>query len=188
MFSSKGPVFFRAKRVGKNNKPFWIYKFRTMINNASKLGPPITINNDERITQIGQFLRRTKLDELPQLLNVLKGDMSFVGPRPEDPGILQKYSQQQKEILNFKPGITSPASIFFRKEEALISSAQWQDKYTQILSIKISTDLAYLRKANFGSDLRVIFQTIFLINKKINHKVPETVTKGHREIQIPNRK
>ena len=92
--SSKGSIFYRPKRVGKNNELFWIYKFRTMINNANNLGPPITINNDGRITQIGRFLRKTKLDELPQLLNVLKGDMSFVGARPEDPEIVKKYSDQ----------------------------------------------------------------------------------------------
>ena len=165
-----------------------------MINNANKLGPPITINNDGRITQIGHFLRKTKLDELPQLLNVLKGDMSFVGPRPEDPEILKKYSRQQKEILNYKPGITSPASIFFRKEEALIPAGKWQDKYyKQILSIKISTDLKYLKNANFFSDLKVIFQTIFrtgLTQRRKEREVFEEceVLEECKEIKIPNRK
>ncbi|MBN1894324.1 sugar transferase [bacterium] len=163
---SKGPVFYKADRVGRGGRTFVIWKFRSMIVNADKDGPAITTRRDSRVTAVGAFLRRTKLDELPQLINVLKGDMGFVGPRPEDPRIVSKYNDFQKEILLFRPGITSPASITFRSEEGMVPSDDWEKAYfNHILPRKLEMDLAYMKQATFSTDLNVMFQTIFNYNK-----------------------
>ena len=165
--NSKGPILYRAERAGQNGKAITVFKFRTMIREAEKCGPPITTQNDRRITTIGKFLRRTKLDELPQLLNILKGDMRFVGPRPEDPGIVEKYTMRHKKILKYKPGITSPASIAYRAEEHSIPHDQWEEIYQkEILSNKIAIDLGYLQNANFWSDILVVLETIGIKKRK----------------------
>jgi lipopolysaccharide/colanic/teichoic acid biosynthesis glycosyltransferase len=161
-FDSKGPVFYGAMRVGKDGEPFKMLKFRSMTSGASRQGPPITTRNDSRITAIGAFLRKTKLDELPQLINVLGGGMGFVGPRPEDPEIVKKYSSDQKRILHYRPGITSPASIRFRAEEGMIPSGKWENVYlNEILSRKLEMDLRYMKTATAFSDLKVILRTVF---------------------------
>jgi lipopolysaccharide/colanic/teichoic acid biosynthesis glycosyltransferase len=158
---SRGPVFHRAARSGKNGVQFEMLKFRTMASGASGKGTPITTRNDSRITAAGSFLRRTKLDELPQLVNVFRGDMGFVGPRPEDPGIVKKYSKEQKRILRYRPGITSPASILFRAEEELIPPERWEKVYlNDILPRKLETDLRYMEGATIWSDLKVIMKTV----------------------------
>ncbi len=108
---SAGPVFFRTRRVGRNGAPFVVYKFRSMVVDAPSQGPGITADHDPRVTHVGRIMRRTKLDELPQLLNVFIGNMSLVGPRPEDARYVAKYTLEQREILRAKPGITSPASV-----------------------------------------------------------------------------
>jgi lipopolysaccharide/colanic/teichoic acid biosynthesis glycosyltransferase len=160
--NSKGPVFYRALRAGKNGKTFEMLKFRTMVNDADRSGPPITTKRDPRITAVGAFLRKTKLDELPQIINVLKGDMRFVGPRPEDPGIVKKYSDEQKRILKYRPGITSPSSILYRAEEELIPAGRWDDVYmTEILPKKLDADFRYMERATIFSDLKVIIETVF---------------------------
>lgn len=164
---SPGPVWFRGKRSGRNGSVFQMFKFRTMFCDASKTGPPITTCGDARITRSGRFLRRTKLDELPQLLNVLKGEMAFVGPRPEDPEIVRQYTADQKKILKYRPGITSPASLDFRKEEAVIPPAQWQTVYMkQILPKKLKMDEAYMKSAGFWPDIQIIFRTLGIGRKK----------------------
>ena len=128
---------------------------------ADQIGPPITTVNDSRITRIGKVLRKTKLDELPQLFNVLIGQMSLVGPRPEDPSIVKEYSEEQRKILNYKPGITSPASILFRSEEKMITAEKWEKEYLEeILTKKLEVDLNYMNSANYLSDLKVIFKTV----------------------------
>ena len=165
--NSRGPVLFRAERAGRGGKPITIFKFRSMVKDAIKLGPPITTQTDNRITLVGRFLRKTKLDELPQLINVVKGDMCFVGPRPEDPVIVQKYTDVQKRILSFRPGITSPASIKYRAEENAIPFAHWEEIYLRdILPNKISIDLDYFKDANFWSDLMVILKTLSFTRKR----------------------
>jgi lipopolysaccharide/colanic/teichoic acid biosynthesis glycosyltransferase len=118
--SSRGPVLFRQQRIGKDGRPFCIVKFRSMVENAQDLGPGVTRDGDPRITAMGRFLRKTKLDELPQLWNVLVGDMSFVGPRPEVPRYVEKYTAEQKRVLALKPGITDVATLEFRDEEELL--------------------------------------------------------------------
>ena len=159
--NSKGSVFYRAERVGQRGKPITIFKFRTMVKNAEDIGPSITTRGDNRITVVGRFLRKSKLDELPQLFNVLKGDMRLVGPRPEDPEIVKKYSLAQKEILKYKPGITSPASIIFYAEESAIPFDCWQETYLKkILPQKISIDLKYFQNTTWLSDMKIIVRTL----------------------------
>ena len=133
-----------------------------MIANAATLGPGITAQNDPRITGVGRFLRRTKIDELPQLINVLTGDMSIVGPRPEDPRYVTQYTPEQREILRVRPGITSAASLTYRNEEGMLKGQDWETVYrTQILPAKLEIDLAYLSKRTLSSDLLLIARTIF---------------------------
>lgn len=160
-FTSSGPVFYRGLRVGKDGKLFHLFKFRTMVTDADRHGPGITTVGDPRITPIGAWLRRYKLDELPQLINVLNGDMSLVGPRPEDPRYVTQYTAEQKEVLKFRPGITSAASLTYRHEEEILSGADLETVYRiKILPSKISIDLAYLSKRTLISDLFLIVRTI----------------------------
>jgi lipopolysaccharide/colanic/teichoic acid biosynthesis glycosyltransferase len=159
--SSPGPVFHRAKRVGMGGALFTLFKFRSMIVNAQYLGPAITAQGDSRITPVGRFLRRTKLDELPQLLNVIKGDMSLVGPRPEDPRYVDTYTAEQRAILSVRPGITSAASVTYRNEEQLLRGENWETIYReQILPQKLTIDLAYLHHQSWWSDICIILRTI----------------------------
>ena len=157
---SPGPVFYRATRVGLGGRLFTLYKFRTMVANADKIGPGITSAEDGRITRIGRILRRTKLDELPQLYNVLRGDMSLVGPRPEDPRYVALYSPEQREVLNVLPGITSLASIKYRHEEVLLKGKNWEALYVQeVLPAKLAVDLDYAQNASLWQDLSILWRT-----------------------------
>lgn len=159
--SSPGPVLYCAERAGRGGRPFRLYKFRSMVVNAAALGPGITTRDDPRVTRVGRFLRRTKLDELPQLLNVLKGEMSLVGPRPEDVRFVRRYSAEQRRILDYKPGITSAASLQFRNEEELLKGDDWEAVYFEVLMPeKIRIDLAYLEKRTVVSDVGLILKTI----------------------------
>lgn len=161
---SPGPVFHRARRVGKDGVLFQLYKFRSMVTDADKRGPGITATGDPRITRVGRFLRRTKIDELPQLINVLKGDMSLVGPRPEDPRYVALYTPEQRRVLTVRPGITSAASLAYRHEEQLLSGPDWETVYrTQVMPAKLAIDLAYLERRTLVSDLKLILQTIVAI-------------------------
>jgi lipopolysaccharide/colanic/teichoic acid biosynthesis glycosyltransferase len=156
-----GPVFYRATRVGKGNQPFQLYKFRTMIVDADRRGPAITAHGDARITPIGRWLRRTKLDELPQILNVLLGEMSLVGPRPEDPRYVALYSSQQRQVLDVRPGITSAASLAYRHEERMLAGHDWETLYReQIMPAKLSIDLDYITRRTVIHDLLLIVYTI----------------------------
>lgn len=160
--SDSGPIFYRANRIGKGGVPFAVYKFRTMIVDADKLGPAVTASGDSRVTPIGAFLRRTKLDELPQLLNVFNGEMSLVGPRPEDLRYVALYTPAQRQILDFVPGITSAASLAYRHEEQMLTGDDWETVYqTKVMPEKIAIDLAYMGSANVITDLKLIFQTVF---------------------------
>jgi lipopolysaccharide/colanic/teichoic acid biosynthesis glycosyltransferase len=162
ILDSKGPVFFRPLRVGKGGKRFRMMKFRTMTANAASQGPPITVQTDRRITQVGRFLRKTKLDELPQLFNILRGEMGFVGPRPEDPSIAAKYPPRLMGIFRFRPGITSPASMAYRAEEEMIPPDRWEEMYFgEILPKKVEADAAYMEQRTAWSDLMLILKTVF---------------------------
>lgn len=162
----QGPTIFEARRVGRDGVLFEVYKFRTMINKPCTRGPAITAKGDPRITPIGRILRRTKLDELPQLVNVLKGDMAIVGPRPEDPRYVDLYSQEQRRILTVRPGITSAASVFYRREEELLAGADWETTYrTKILPEKLAIDLDYIDRRSRWTDIKIIGQTILALLK-----------------------
>ncbi len=157
---SRGPVFYRAPRVGLNGRLFRIWKLRTMVAEAGREGPPVTATDDPRITRVGRLLRRTKLDEIPQFLNVLKGEMSLVGPRPEDPVYVAGYTPEQRRVLSVRPGMTSTASIAFSDEERLLASGRRDAAYaTTILPIKLDLDLAYLQRRSFLYDLTILART-----------------------------
>lgn len=154
-------VFYRARRVGRFGREFGLFKFRTMVAGADKAGGGVTIQADPRITRVGQFLRRRKLDELPQLLNVLKGDMSFVGPRPEDPRYVRLYSAEQRGLLQYRPGITSPASLAFSDEENLLEGDDWESQYIgDILQQKLAIELEYIPRKSMVTDLKIVVQTL----------------------------
>jgi lipopolysaccharide/colanic/teichoic acid biosynthesis glycosyltransferase len=158
-FDSPGPVFFRGARVGQYGKIFNILKFRSMVPDAPQKGAAITCNDDPRVTRIGRVLRKTKLDELPSLVNVLKGEMSLVGPRPEAPAWYERYTPQQRVVLQAKPGITGPAQIKYRNEEALLSRANLETEYLKIMNDKLDIDLGYVQNHSLMLDLRILFQT-----------------------------
>lgn len=159
---SDGPVFFKQVRVGENNKEFEILKFRTMVVDAEKLGRQITVGNDSRITKIGAFIRKYKLDELPQLINVVKGDMSLVGPRPEVPRYVKLYNDEQKKVLKVKPGITDLASIRYRDENELLGGAENPDEFyiNTIMPDKLALNLEYINNNNVFIDIYIILKTI----------------------------
>lgn len=162
--SDGGAVFYRARRVGRHGEPFDALKFRTMVANADKLGPGITTSGDPRVTSAGKLLRKTKLDELPQLINVLRGEMSLVGPRPEDPRYVADYTDDQRNILSVRPGMTSAASIQYRDEEALLTGENWETIYREeVLPSKIAIDLEYIRSRTAWSDLKIVLRTILLL-------------------------
>ncbi len=168
---SQGPVFYRQERVGINCKIFKIYKFRTMVVNADKIGRAITVGDDPRITRSGHVLRKYKLDELPQLINVIKGEMSLVGPRPEVKRYVEIYTTEQKAVLNIMPGITDPASIKYRNENELLAATsevnglEVDPEYiyiNEIMPDKIRINLEYADRANVVSDFKMILRTIFV--------------------------
>jgi lipopolysaccharide/colanic/teichoic acid biosynthesis glycosyltransferase len=161
---SRGPIFYRSVRIGKMGKPFRIFKFRTMIPEAEKLGGLTTTFDDSRVTRIGRFLRKYKLDELPQLINVLKGEMSLVGPRPEVKEYFDTLKPEVKEkILSVKPGMTDLASLWdFREDEMLKESKDPERDYIEkIRPKKTQLQLEYIERRSFLLDLKIIFKTIF---------------------------
>jgi lipopolysaccharide/colanic/teichoic acid biosynthesis glycosyltransferase len=157
---SRGPVLYRGKRIGRDGRPFHMYKFRTMVQGAESQGPAVTYRDDPRITKTGRFLRRTKLDELPQLLNVLKGEMSMVGPRPEDPQYVALYTPEQRHVLSVKPGITGPTQLEYRDEASMLQGDSVDEEYvTRIMPAKLKLDLEYVRTRSVPGDLRILWRT-----------------------------
>ena len=163
--SSKGPLFYIQKRVGKDFKEFDLYKFRSMIIDADKVGPSVTSGDDPRITKVGKIIRRTKIDELPQLLNVLKGHMSLVGPRPEVMKFVEQKKEEYKKVLSIKPGITDNAAIEFRDEETIME--QYEDKEKAYIDIvlpqKIELYYKYIDTISFTNDIKLILKTLKVI-------------------------
>ncbi|MDU5110093.1 MAG: sugar transferase [Clostridium sp.] len=159
---SKGNILFLQKRVGRYGKEFNIYKFRTMVTDAEKLGKQITIGKDDRITKVGVFLRKFKIDELPQLFNVFKGDMSLVGPRPEVPKYVSLYSFEQKKVLNVRPGITDMASLRYKDENDILGKVDNPEEYyiNVIMKDKLNLNLEYIEKSNIFFDIYLIVKTI----------------------------
>jgi lipopolysaccharide/colanic/teichoic acid biosynthesis glycosyltransferase len=163
---SKGPVLFRQQRVGKNGRHFTMYKFRSMqLNDGANT---VTSSNDSRITRVGSFLRKWKLDELPELFNVLAGDMSFVGPRPDVPGYADRLEGEDRKILLLRPGVTGPATLKYLDEEEILSGVPDPQHYNDevIFPDKVRINLKYLEKFSFAGDLKIIFYTI--IRRKFN--------------------
>lgn len=165
---SKGGAFFKQVRVGKNGKEFKIMKFRTMVTNAEAKGLQISTSGDSRITKVGKFLRKTKIDELPQLFNVFVGQMSFVGPRPEVPKYVAMYNEEQRNVLLVKPGITDEASIVFRDENTILENAEDTEAayINEIMPVKLNLNLKYIRKMGLFYNIKIIFKTVFAVLKK----------------------
>jgi len=161
---SKGPVFFRQTRVGRGGKSFRIFKFRTMVDGAYQMGSRLTVRRDPRVTRVGQVLRWFKIDELPQLINVLRGEMSLIGPRPEDPYFVRYYSPRHREVLSVRPGMVGPSQIEGRDElecypEGILDAERYYVEH--ILPAKLERDLEYVRRATFFGDLRLLLHGIW---------------------------
>jgi lipopolysaccharide/colanic/teichoic acid biosynthesis glycosyltransferase len=160
--SGTGPILYRASRVGKDGRLFTLYKFRSMAVDAA--GPRVTGRADPRVTRVGRILRHTKVDELPQLFNTLVGDMSFVGPRPEDPTYVRSYSAEQRQVLRVKPGLTSAATVVHRHEQEMLTGPDWETTYrTEVLPAKLRIELDYLSRRTLAGDARIMAQTIAVL-------------------------
>jgi len=166
---SSGPIFYLAKRAGRQGIPFDLYKFRSM-HVGSDHGSKITVPNDSRVFPFGSFIRKVKIDELPQLVNILKGDMSIVGPRPEDASIVERhYTDWMRETLEVRPGLTSPGAVFgYLHGDAYLDPEHPETSYIQSqMPLKLAIERYYLERAGFWSDIRVMFATAFAILKMI---------------------
>ncbi len=163
--SSRGPVFFRQKRVGLGGRLFRIVKFRTMVENADQQRPSITAAGDPRVTPVGRVLRRLKVDELPQLWNVLVGEMSLVGPRPELLEFVQTYTPQQRRVLSVRPGITDPASVEYRAEEKMLAKGASPEGFyrQQILPRKLALNATYISRISLASDCHLILKSLGVV-------------------------
>jgi lipopolysaccharide/colanic/teichoic acid biosynthesis glycosyltransferase len=163
---SKGGVFYKQVRIGKNQKQFGLYKFRSMATGSDKAGQ-ITIGNDSRITKVGKFIRKYKIDELPQLINILKGEMSVVGPRPEVKKYVDLYNQEQLKVLSVSPGLSDYASIEYFDEQTILGKAKDPDKeYIEVvMPAKLNLNLKYITEKSITTDLKIIFKTLGKIVK-----------------------
>ena len=163
--TSRGPVFYKGKRVGKGGNIFLMHKFRSMFVNADKMGTDLTPQGDPRVTKVGKFLRKTKIDELPQIIDVLKGNMSLVGPRPESPLYARYYNERQKRVLEVRPGIVGPTQIKYRYEELLLKGKEDPDKYyiRELMPKKLEMDLNYIENRSFLIDIVILFKALFAV-------------------------
>jgi lipopolysaccharide/colanic/teichoic acid biosynthesis glycosyltransferase len=169
---SPGPVFFRQERTGRGGKPFFIYKFRTMVKDAPEFGPDLTGAGDPRITRIGHILRVTKLDELPNLFNVVRGEMSVVGPRPDLPRFMSALTPEQRRVLAFRPGVTGPTQIRYVAEEEFLSPVNIDENYVDnVFADKIASDLAYVSNWSFREDITLISYTAVALLFKVFGRV-----------------
>lgn len=162
---SVGPVFYRQRRVGRGGVTFDILKFRSMRADAERHGGQLTVGADPRVTKVGRFIRAWKLDELPQLINVVKGEMDLVGPRPEVPKYVALYDEEQRQVLSVRPGITDPASVEFRNESELMADHPDPEKLyvEELMPRKLAINLAYLRNRTLASDIGVIMSTLMAV-------------------------
>ena len=157
---SKGPAFYSGPRVGRDGRVFKIHKLRTMRAGADATGPAVTAADDVRVTALGRWLRRTKADELPQLLNVVKGEMSLVGPRPEHPDFVRHYTPEQRRLLSVRPGLTGPTALAYLDEEEALRGGDSEAVYVRdVLPRKLAADLDYVETASFSGDLRILGRT-----------------------------
>lgn len=162
---SKGPFFYKATRVGRGGIRFEMYKFRTMVANADSIGGSLTTYKDTRVTRIGRFLRWTKLDELPNLINVIKGEMSLIGPRPEAPVYVKYYTETQRQVLQVKPGMTGPSQLANRDEEEKLKGQQDAEHFyiTELMPKKLDLDLRYVATQNIASDIGWLLKTLWVL-------------------------
>ena len=162
VIDSWGAIFFKQNRVGKNNTDFKMYKFRTMKKDSEKKGFLTIGNNDSRVTRMGYYLRKSKLDELPQLINVLIGDMSLVGPRPEVRMYVNQYTEEQKKVLSVKPGITDQASILYSSESELLAKSSDPEKtyVEEIMPHKLKLNLKYIQQQSLWGDIKILLRTV----------------------------
>jgi lipopolysaccharide/colanic/teichoic acid biosynthesis glycosyltransferase len=170
VLESSGPVLYGSWRVGKGGKPFRMWKFRTMVTGADQTGGAITTQKDPRVTKVGAFLRKTKLDELPQFFNLLLGDLTLIGPRPEAPGLAEQYSTEQKQIFQVKPGITGPVQLeyTFLEAETIPENVNAERFYLdRVLDAKVRKDLLYQKTRTALSDCHVVFQTVSLMVRSL---------------------
>ncbi|MBR2870263.1 MAG: sugar transferase [Clostridia bacterium] len=165
---SKGPVFFRQVRVTQYGKEFRIFKFRTMVNNADKIGSQVTVGNDQRITKVGRLIRKCRLDEICQLIDVFRGTMTFVGTRPEVPKYVDKYTDEMRASLLLPAGVTSLASIKYKDEDKLLNDADNVDEVyvNEVLPEKMKYNLSEIEKFGFWRDIKIMFMTVFAVFKK----------------------
>lgn len=164
---SSGPIFFRQERITQYGRKFKIFKFRTMVNNAEKLGTQVTVGNDSRITKVGSFIRNCRLDEISQLLNILTGDMTFVGTRPEVKKYVDHYTNEMMATLLLPAGVTSLASIYYKDEAELLEKSNNPDKtyVEEILPEKMKYNLQSIKKFNFLEDIKIMFMTVLAVIK-----------------------
>jgi lipopolysaccharide/colanic/teichoic acid biosynthesis glycosyltransferase len=158
-------VFYRGKRVGRGGREFLMLKFRSMVVNADQIGTDLTPQGDPRVTRIGRFLRKTKIDELPQIIDVLKGNMSIVGPRPESPLYARYYNERQKKVLVCRPGIVGPTQIEYRHEELILRDKEDPDAYyiKELMPRKLETDLDYVENRSFLLDIKLLFKALLVV-------------------------
>jgi len=170
---SRGPVFFRQTRVGENRRPFTMYKFRKFPTSYDGHGPGVTLTDDYRLTRIGRILERLKLDELPQFLNVLKGDMCLVGPRPETPNFVKYYSESDRRVLEVKPGIFGINQLLFRREAELYPEGVDPEEFyvSQIMPRKLANDIEYLQRSTFATDLALLIKCVWNAAYEPLHKM-----------------
>ena len=164
---SPGPAFYRSTRVGLGGMTFHMYKLRSMRAGADAQGPAVTVNADPRVTRVGRVLRRLKIDELPQLVNVVKGDMSLVGPRPEAPEYVKLYTPEQRRVLDVRPGITGEAVVVYHNEAELLTGDDAESTYRdKVMQEKLALDLDYVAHHSFGRDMRILAQTAGLLVRR----------------------
>ena len=164
---SPGPALYHGPRVGRNGTAFQIHKLRTMVVQSDVAGPAVTAADDVRVTRVGRVLRRTKLDELPQLFNVLTGEMSLVGPRPEHPRYVSHYSEEQRRLLDLRPGMTGPATLEFIDEEELLRGGSAESTYiTEVMPKKLDLELQYQKRASLARDLWILVRTALTVARR----------------------
>jgi lipopolysaccharide/colanic/teichoic acid biosynthesis glycosyltransferase len=177
---SPGPVLYRATRAGRDGRPFTMYKFRTMQVRRETHGPKITTHADRRVTRVGRLLRPARLDELPQLWNVLRGEMSLVGPRPEDPQYVALYGPEDRTVLAARPGVTSLAALLYRDEERLLVGEGWERVYVgEVMPAKLAIDRAYVEQQTIWLDLKILAATALAPLRL------ERLIRFHRDTAVP---
>jgi len=164
--TSNGHIFFRQDRVGLHQKIFRVYKFRTMVRGAEEMGTSVTTRKDPRITPIGRILRKLKLDELPQVINVFTGDMSLVGPRPDVPEIVENYTTEMRQIFKIRPGITSVATLHLRDEESILADVDEPDTFYEdiLVPLKVKLAMEHVDRNSFTFDLKILCQTVWMLS------------------------